>query len=228
MIRQILSFWTEEKSLSAFLALIVIHIFIFAPLATDGQLFLSMMNGVVVSLFLLAGLLTITQGRLIRLLAASLVTASITVRWLTLLAPSHRLLIADSFLALCYAVCFTVVVLRMVYTNGPVSAHRVRGAIAAYLLLGFLFSAAYRLLNYMVPGSFVQALNQTLVQQGQDLADVFMYFSLVTLTTVGFGDITAAHPVARSLVTLEAVIGTLYPAILIARLVSLQIEQEKK
>ena len=72
------------------------------------------------------------------------------------------------------------------------------------------------------------ALNQTLVQHGQDLADVFMYFSLVTLTTVGFGDITAAHPVARSLVTLEAVIGTLYPAILIARLVSLQIEQEKK
>jgi hypothetical protein len=54
-----------------------------------------------------------------------------------------------------------------------------------------------------------------------------MYFSLVTLTTVGFGDISAVHPLARSLVMLEAVIGTLYPAILIARLVSLQIEHER-
>jgi hypothetical protein len=55
-----------------------------------------------------------------------------------------------------------------------------------------------------------------------------MYFSLVTLTTVGFGDVSAVHPVARSLVTLEGVIGTLYPAILIARLVSLHIAQERK
>jgi hypothetical protein len=54
-----------------------------------------------------------------------------------------------------------------------------------------------------------------------------MYFSIVTLTTVGFGDVTAIHPLARSLVMLEGITGTLYPAILLARLVSQQIEQQK-
>jgi hypothetical protein len=51
---------------------------------------------------------------------------------------------------------------------------------------------------------------------------------MVTLTTVGYGDISAVHPLARSLVMLEGMTGTLYPAILLARLVSLQVECEKK
>jgi hypothetical protein len=109
-----------------------------------------------------------------------------------------------------------------------VSGHRVRGAIAAYLLIGFFFATAFRLLDNLIPGAFSHPAHAIMGQQGQDIASSFMYFSLVTLTTVGFGDISAVHPVARSLVTLEAVIGTLYPAILIARLVSLQIEQESK
>jgi hypothetical protein len=50
---------------------------------------------------------------------------------------------------------------------------------------------------------------------------------MVALTTVGFGDITAIHPFARSLVMLEALIGQLYPAILLARLVSLEIETRR-
>jgi len=58
-------------------------------------------------------------------------------------------------------------------------------------------------------------------------AEAFFYFSMVALTTVGFGDITAIHPIARSLVMMEALIGQLYPAILIARLVSLQIETSR-
>jgi len=55
----------------------------------------------------------------------------------------------------------------------------------------------------------------------------FLYFSVVTLTTVGFGDIAAVHPVARSLVMVEALIGQLYPAILLARLVTLQMETRR-
>jgi hypothetical protein len=55
----------------------------------------------------------------------------------------------------------------------------------------------------------------------------FLYFSVVTLTTVGFGDIAAVHPVARSLVMVEALVGTLYPAILLARLVTLQMESRR-
>ena len=54
------------------------------------------------------------------------------------------------------------------------------------------------------------------------------YFSVVTLTTTGFGDITAVHPVARTLVMLEALVGQLYPAIILAWLVSLAIMHQKE
>ena len=54
-----------------------------------------------------------------------------------------------------------------------------------------------------------------------------LYYSFVTLTTVGYGDITPVHPMARSLAMAEALVGQLYPAILIARLVSLQIMSKK-
>jgi len=228
MIRQIVAFWTEEKSLSVFLVLLALQIFVVGPVKTDDTFLLNLTNGVLGSLFFLAGLLTITHHRWTRWLASGLVMAALAVRWLALLTPSDLLMVADNLMATCYAACFTVVVLKMVYTNGPVSAHRVRGAIAAYLLIGFFFATAYRLLDSLVPGAFSHPAHAIIGQGKQDIASSFMYFSLVTLTTVGFGDISAVHPVARSLVTLEAVIGTLYPAILIARLVSLQIEQENK
>ncbi len=226
MIRQIVSFWTEEKSLSVFLVLLVLQIFVVGPLKTDNTLLLSMTNGVLGSLFFLTGLLTITQHRWTCWFASGLVMAALAVRWLVLLAPSDHLMVADNLIATCYAACFTVIVLKMVYRGGPVSGHRVRGAIAAYLLIGFFFATAYRLLDDLIPGAFSHPAHAITGQQAQEIASSFMYFSLVTLTTVGFGDIAAVHPVARSLVTLEAVIGTLYPAILIARLVSLQITQE--
>jgi len=65
------------------------------------------------------------------------------------------------------------------------------------------------------------------LQSGQTQSDAFYYFSIVTLTTLGYGDITAIHPVARSVVMIEALLGQLYPAILIARLVTLEMEARK-
>jgi len=226
MIRRVATFWTEDRSLSALLLLLVVQVFVMSPLPEGGHAFLKGINGIVCSFFLLAGLLTATRHLLARWLLAGLVAAAIAVRWLLVTTtPSQTLLVADSCFFLVITICFTAAVLRKVYTGGKVSAHRVRGAIAAYLLFGYTFSAAYRLLHYTLPGSL--ALNPALVEQGKNLGDVFMYFSIVTLTTVGFGDVTAVHPLARSLVMLEGIIGTLYPAILLARLVSLQIEHEK-
>jgi hypothetical protein len=75
------------------------------------------------------------------------------------------------------------------------------------------------------PGSFTLPLGGA--QDIHTRAASFLYFSVVTLTTVGFGDIAAVHPVARSLVMVEALLGQLYPAILLARLVTLQMETRR-
>ena len=91
---------------------------------------------------------------------------------------------------------------------------RLFGAIALYLLLGVIWATLYAIVANTVPDAFAGALpkHATLFDWG--------YFSLVTLTTVGYGDITPAAHIARSLATLEALVGQLYPAIIIARLVS--------
>jgi hypothetical protein len=153
------------------------------------------------------------------------VLLAIGVRWGGTVFGTPRLLFWNGVLTLLSALAFLLIVLWWVYREGPVTGHRVRGAIAAYLLLALCFSLAYDLIEYVHPGSFTLPLGGT--QGMQTRSASFLYFSVVTLTTVGFGDIAAVHPVARSLVMVEALVGTLYPAILLARLVTLQLETRR-
>ena len=89
-----------------------------------------------------------------------------------------------------------------------------------YLLLGLIWMSAYKLLLRAVPGAIHFASGEPSdLRLGHGLG----YYSFVTLTTLGYGDITPVHPVARSLASGEALVGQLYPAILIARLVSMQL-----
>lgn len=89
-------------------------------------------------------------------------------------------------------------------------------AVAVYLLIGVVWGVWFRFIETLVPGSFV------LTGTGEAIGwSNFIYFSLATLTTLGYGDITPVSPVARVWATLEAVAGVLYVALLISRLVSL-------
>lgn len=89
-------------------------------------------------------------------------------------------------------------------------------AVAVYLLIGVVWGVWFRFIETLVPGSFV------LTGTGEAIGwSNFIYFSLATLTTLGYGDITPVSPVARAWATLEAVAGVLYVALLISRLVSL-------
>jgi hypothetical protein len=117
------------------------------------------------------------------------------------------------------------VVFLQVSREGPVTAHRIRGAIALYLLIAMLFAFLYGLIESLAPGSFNMPGDWS--RAASSSGEAFYYFSIVTLTTVGFGDITAVHPFVRSLVMLEALIGQLYPAILLARLVTLELETRR-
>ena len=182
------------------------------------------MNSFVLSLLLLAGLLTITRHPVLRGAATFLVVAIIVVDWLSA-AGVTGLLMADALLSALGPGGLTVVVLWAVLREGPVTAHRIRGAIAAYLLLAVFFAYVYGLIEYVYPGSL--RFPEGWQAASGELHQGFLYFSVVTITTLGYGDITPIHPWARSAVMLEAIIGPLYLAILVARLVSLGIETRK-
>lgn len=110
--------------------------------------------------------------------------------------------------------------LTLLYTlaPGPMNLHRVFGAIAAFLLIGMSFAEMHRMVALNFTDAYLlfgQPAEASLVMEQ------LSYFSFVTLTSLGFGDLTPHHPLARSLTVLEAVVGVLYPAALLGWMVSI-------
>lgn len=105
---------------------------------------------------------------------------------------------------------------KQVLFTGEIDGNKILGAICLYLLMGLIWAVVYTLLQLDFPSSF-----QTMPQNSQwfMLFPDFVYFSFVTMTTLGFGDISPNLPVARFLVYLEAIVGQFYLAILVASLV---------
>ena len=121
------------------------------------------------------------------------------------------------------AVTLGWVVSRAVFGPGRVNYHRVVGAVLLYLLIGMLFVSLFVFVGVLVPKSFVGVA----IEDSNKLASNLIYFSFVTLTSTGYGDILPLHPVARSLCNLESIIGQLYPATLLARLVTLELDSRR-
>jgi hypothetical protein len=214
VIGALVRFWRSDKGLSIFSAFLLLLVFVVPPFLPPGA-GRSPAFDAVFALVLLTGVLALSEhGLAWRLLMATALfaVAVFLASWMVPIAePVVRVAeLASLFLLL-------VVVLGQTFRDGPVTRHRIQGGIAAYLLLGVMWAAAYALVETVHPGSFSGAVGTA----GGHRA--WMYFSFVTLCTVGYGDILPVHPAARSLAMLEAVTGPLYIAILLARLVSLAV-----
>jgi hypothetical protein len=125
--------------------------------------------------------------------------------------------VADQVLGLVFLSFITVVLISRIVSDPSVTTDMLAGAISAYLLIGITFGLAYLLIEHLVPGSF----RDTLEPGKRFIPSEFTFFSFVTLTTVGYGDIVPWSGYARSVAIIEAVIGIIYPALLISRLVGL-------
>lgn len=122
----------------------------------------------------------------------------------------------SSFVLIVFHTTIILVLMRYIFTAEQVTADVIYAACAVYFLLSFFFVPIYGMLESAIPGSFVDNTLGSPVHWQQ-----FVYYSLVTLSTAGYGDILPANMWARMLAGLEATIGVLYVAILVARLVSL-------
>ena len=118
----------------------------------------------------------------------------------------------------------TVVILSRVVRSTRVTSETLYGAISAYLLLGLTWMTGYSLLEVMNPGSFAVSAAAGGALTALDL----LYFSFVTLTTLGYGDITPVTSQAQSLAFLEAVSGVMYLTVLVARLVALYVMETQR
>ena len=150
-----------------------------------------------------------------RLLAVVLLIALLRIvgKWFnveTFSAGARALSVVLAFLAAAAA-------LRFALRGGKVNAEKVGAALSAYLLAGHCFGIAYFQVNQLRPGSFsIGGAPTTPLQLDLQTA---IYFSFVTLATLGYGDILPLTPTARGLAVSEAILGQLYLAVLVARLV---------
>ncbi|HWR67489.1 MAG TPA: potassium channel family protein [Desulfomonilia bacterium] len=212
----------RQHTMSLFLGFLCLEVFILAPLSRVEGPLTAVINGIVFSLLLVVGVLAMAPRPLIQVVSAAIVTLAIVLRWLANLGVSPQFFLWDRIASLAASLVFLALVLWQVYRESPVTVHKIRGAVAAYLLLAIIFAFSYNIMELLLPGSF------SATSPGGEFhahrVDAFLYFSTSTLTTVGFGDITAVHPFARSLVMLESIIGILYPVVLIGFLISLHIE----
>ena len=125
----------------------------------------------------------------------------------------------DAFAWLIAGFTLSTVVARAVFAPGKVTFHRIIGAVLLYLNIGLIFVGLFDFVALLKPDAF-KGLDPLRGNGSIDVGNL-IYFSFVTLTTTGFGDIAPVHAYARSLTLIEAIIGQLYPATLLARLVTL-------
>jgi hypothetical protein len=218
-------FWSDESALTS---LLVVSLGYFIVLNSMGEFWSGrLLAHILFSFIIVAGVLTTFKKKWLSLVAIGLGAACLLLNWAVEIRPGNGLAALAVSFNLIYLGILSAVVIAQVYSSGPVTAHRIRGAIVIYILLGVMWAFTYQVVALIIPQAF--RLPEGLILGDPDtLRREMIYFSFVTLTTTGFGDITAVHPVARTLVVLEALVGQLYPAIVLAWLVSLAIMHQKE
>jgi voltage-gated potassium channel Kch len=210
-----------DYGLPVFLALLVLMAFVLPSLGLEGS-DERLYGAVTASLMLVLGVAVASGERWAFVLTLLMAVAALIVRWAAWIYPTGTLGAWPQLVSCVTVLLFSVVILRQVVRPGPVTVSRVLGAIAVYLLLGIGWAGAYQVAEHFFPGSFVSTTTEPVS------VTEWMYFSFVTLTTVGYGDIVPVHRVARSLATGEALTGQLYIAVLLARLVSLEVSNRNR
>lgn len=218
-------FWSTESGLTGLLIFSLGYLIVLNSLSEFS--FGRLVARLLFSLIIVAGVLTTFKQRWLHGLAIVLAVASLALNWAAEILPGDALTTVSAGLSFIYLGFLLAAVVLQVFREGPVTSHRIYGAIVVYLLIGALWALLYQVVALTLPQAF--RLPEAMAGGDPDaLQRLMTYFSFITLTTTGYGDITPVHPVARTLAMCEALVGQLYPAITLARLVSLAVMHQKE
>jgi hypothetical protein len=217
-------FWEQEYSLTALLVMLVVTLFVVTPLASSATISSEIMLCFLAALTI-TGVAVVSARRSVVIVVIVLAVAGIALDWAAHFGHQSGLRILDHLVRLAFVLLLAVIVTVQVFRPGNVTHHRVQGALSVYLLAGLAWSYAFDLVWVLNSGAFrLTGASDTIAGR----TGMLRYFSFVTLTTLGYGDILPISPAARSLATSEALFGQLYPAVMIARLISLEIPGRRR
>lgn len=214
--------WRADWHLSVLLGLLLLVVFVLYPMSSHGRL-VAVVLQTFLSFILISGAVLVARSRTGLVVVSLLATVTGAVGWIRLLEPAPWLVVLGVSTWIVFLAMLAAAIVIRVFEEGKINIHRIQGSVAVYLMLGVIWAGCYRLVMHADPGAF----NLPAIADEGTLMSKLVYFSFATLTTVGYGDVTAVATGARSLAMLEALTGQLFPAVLIARLVSLEVSNRE-
>jgi len=215
----------------------IVTMFLVRPLIGDGGIATGTFSSVLL-LVLLFALYAIQVDELVgeretllaqrkrrALVGWALAVPAIVVRLTAILVPSPAIYLSEAILWLLLFAFITWHLLRGVLRQKEITSETISMSISVYLLLGFTFGLFYILLHHLQPLAFSLGSTPTPISNEQQAFPILIYFSLTTLSTIGFGDITPVTLQARYAAVAEGITGQFYLAILVARLVGMQMSK---
>jgi len=172
---------------------------------------------------LLSGLYSLSHQRWHVIVAIIFVLPTFALRSLAFYYRSDELMIIGNGFSFIFFMFIAVSIINEVFRSKTVNLNKINAAISAYLLIGISWAFLYAIIEYLEPNSF-QFPDSTQPLSMSGITE-YIYFSFVTLTTLGYGDIRPVGEIARSFAFIEAVAGQMYLAVMIARLIGFYVAQ---
>ncbi len=201
-----------------FLLISIVLMFTLRPFL-EGFIGINVLVDIFATLILLSGIYAASSSKRVLYIALLIAFPTLILYWTNTFANLSSLYLASKVFGGFFYAFMIVVILNYLFKEKQITTDVIAGAICAYFLIGLMWSSVFAILEFSQPGSF--EIPASLHEESFS----FTYYSFVTLTTLGYGDITPITTPARSFSLLEAITGQIYLATLVAKLVAINIFQ---
>ena len=174
---------------------------------------------------LLSALYAVARTKVLAIIVITLLVPVLALEATHVVTENRTALLVSYLLSIVFLGLVIGFILRFLFTTDIVTGNIICAAICVYLLFGLLSALVFSSIEIVQPGSFgtPPGSEDAIIRFEAEHSTDALYFSFVTLTTLGYGDITPQLPAAKMLVAFEAVFGQLFLAVLVARLVGMHI-----
>ena len=218
----LIQYWNTERFLVLLVSLLLL--LVSSPFLNDLRWF-GIIRNILTSWIFLEIFHTTTRGRKRLISSSLLVVFAIAALWVDIFfGTSARIIALTSAIIVIYLFFSIVVLAKFISKAESVDREVIYAAIIIYLLISMVWGYFYTTLEFFVPGSFALPFE---MDQSDKLVWL-MYFSYVTITTLGYGDITPLNAKASMLASTEALIGQIYLVVIVAWLVGMHVSQRSK
>lgn len=212
--------WLTQRKFTVLLVSLLLLSLVHPVLSSLRLVGAKLLLNIFLTIILFSSVYAVSQSKRLFIITLCLGIPSFGARWVVdLLGPSPGVVAAILGVMAAFFLLVAIIMLSHVLKDVEVTGEMISAAICVYLLLGLLWACFFALSHVLQPNSF-RIENPELSH--------FVYYSFITLSTLGYGDITPLSPSARALSYVEAITGQLYLAVLVARLVGLHIAYPKK